>query len=170
MAHIVLAFQGTGKTYFCEKIAYTLGFQCKDQDFKSFEHTDGWIERYVDELENDSTNDIIFCNICKELMEELTKRKIAFYVITPLWYSARGQEEDFLTLKEILFGRYVLRKSQTPQNVCWLEKVKRNFDDWTNYSLFEEFVEYITFLPMTITNNSVEKLIKSNIDIFKSKA
>lgn len=158
MSRIILAFQGTGKTYFCNNETEK---QCKDLDFKEFVHCPGWIKDYVDELERcQDRYDIIFCNISKDLMDELSARDIPFTVVTPIWYTNRGQDDDYRTLKEIIFGRFVLRKEQTPSNVRWLEKIKANFDNWTNFNMFKPYIDdgIADIIPMTVEKNSLSQI------------
>ena len=148
---VILAFQGTGKTYFCSKNPEYI-----DLDFKEFPHVDGWLEDYVETLKSHIQDDNIkgiFCNISKELMDKLTEEQIPFTVFAPLTNS-----EDYEDVKALLLGRMVLRKTQTPQNVGWIEKIKAHFDEWCDPDFFGK----TTVCPVSLRTNCIEELLNRN--------
>lgn len=131
---IVLAFQGLGKTYTTENYPE---LKAVDIDFKDFPHNDGWEEQYVNTLIEKSADfetQIVFGNISKQVISLLLEKRIDFWIITPI----NDDSDEYISVKERLIGRYVLRKTQKPSNVQWLEKMKHSFDIWTHPDFFIE--------------------------------
>ena len=156
---IILGFQGCGKTSAAE--VYPDKFI--DNDFKTYVHDDGWIQRYVDDvimLEEKGTKTVL-CNISKELMDELVTRGISFRIFAPVW--DKKQTEEFLDLKAMMFGRYVLRKEQTAKNVWWIEKIKRHYDEWTDMEFFKPYLDsgYAKLDVMTTRLNKMQVYLES---------
>ena len=160
---IVLGFQGCGKTYLSERSEEKYGLTCRDMDFKYFDHHTDWVKDYVDEVLEQDGYDIVFCNISRELINELLSRDISFTVVAPMQDRCSGAE--YQAIKEMLFGRYVLRKTQTPQNVGWIEKLKANFDSWTDYEFFKECEDNdnVLLLPLTPQYNTMESVLMPDI-------
>ncbi len=147
---IVLAFQGSGKSFLTKNLPE---LHCKDMDFKYYRGKPNWEQEYIKTLQTNmemGIYDFIFCNISEDIMRLLKNAGIEFYVVTPLWHDdAEREGRRFQKIKSILFGRYVLRKEQTPDNVKWLNRIKRHFDEWTAFSFFTKYVPEDHIIPLT---------------------
>lgn len=149
---IILGFQGTGKTTYVKKHD-----NASDLDYKYFDtKSDGWEKAYVDRLlDEDITKDYVFGNISKEVMAELNSRQINFKVFAPMHGDTLTRDDE--NLKALLLGRYVVRKEQTPQNLKWLNRMKRHYDEWTSESFFK--YQYAIPVKMTMTVNTIADLL-----------
>lgn len=140
MERVVLAFSALGKSFLKEN-AKSFGIQVVDNDVMYFDRrSNDFINTYVDEIEHylaDAENDYVFCNINNDVMYELCKRNIPFTIVAPIW---RQNPNEIKTVKELIFGRLVLRKTQTAKNVSWLENMKATFDNRTKYETFEPYI------------------------------
>lgn len=130
MGKIILCTQGTGKTSATSPIA-----NIADIDVKYYDKDDpNWIELYVSDLiEATTKNDYVLGNITCEVMKELEKREIPYSVFVP--FKNILDNREYQLSKQILFGRYILRKTQSPHNSNWIEKLKRHFDDYCDWSV-----------------------------------
>ncbi len=156
MAKIILGFQGSGKSWFIENHPE---YDCADMDFKYYPHTEDWIKSYVDDIEkNLPEKDLIFCNISKELMQELCDRGIDFYVFAP-----DSSSEDYEDIKALIIGRCILRKTQTAGNIGWIEKVKAHFDEWCSPDFFKKYSFHGCWIKLTLSVNSIESVIMTNV-------
>lgn len=151
---IILATQGLGKSY-----AASILDGVKDIDIMNFR---GDPESYADALIKASDDDnIALGNISAEIMSELNKRGEKFLIFAPVFSKdfTKEEAENYMLLKEIIFGRLVLRKTQNERNVAWLEKVKRNFDSWCDIDFFTKYVSQTEIRPMTLSVNNVASLL-----------
>ena len=151
MDKIVLAFQGTGKTYFCSRHE-----GCVDHDFKLYPHKDGWLDEYISKIKeylDDPEIKYVFCNISRELMTALSDENILFTAFAPI-----NTEDGYEDVKHLLLGRMVDRKVQTPSNVGWIEKIKAHFDEWCE----PEFFGYpgCNVVPVSLSVNSIQTLLE----------
>ena len=149
---IILGFQGTGKTTYVKTHS-----QAADLDFKGFDtKAPGWEKAYVDALlEAQKDHFYVFGNIAEPVMQELDDRGVMFVAFAPLHGDALTREDE--DIKALCLGRYVLRKEQNDRNVKWLEKIKRHYDEWTNWKFFD--YPNCTPVAMDMKTNTIETLI-----------
>lgn len=149
---IILAFQGAGKTTYAKTHDNAVDLDTKDFDTRVAD----WEKAYVDNLvDADVLNDYVFGNISKEVMAELDNRGINFKVFAPIRETVATKEDE--DLKALLLGRYVVRKEQTPQNLKWLNRIKKHYDEWTDKSFFN--YRYAIPVKMTMSLNTIEDLL-----------
>lgn len=159
---ICMVFQGLGKTY-VKTHEDELGIHVEDFDFKKFDHSNPeWFTDYTKELSklySDNSINYIFCNISADLIKFCTDSGFQYTIISPV-FDKESNTDEYRRIKEILFGRYVLRKTQTEKNVHWIEHMKMNFDHWTCKSFFEDLDCLHHVIPVQSSKMELEKYLK----------
>lgn len=151
MSQIIMAFPGTGKTFFCQNNSK---FKAVDYDAMIFQKVKGWEKEYVDAIEQKTKEyDIVFINSQTEVIQELNKRNIDYITLYP--------EPGNQTMKEILFGRYLLRDGRVNG---WLQRMKDNYDERTSKSFHRNY-QTKNCHWLTCTCNNVTDWINNNLSL-----
>ena len=147
---IILTIQGAGKTYAAQNIN-----NVTDVDIKDYRNVDDYVN--VLNFLNDEAhqeNSFFLGNASYEVTEKLLEKGHKVVIFAP--FKDLMSEDEYQMTKELLFGRYVLRKRQTPQNVGWIEKMKENFDNYCNISLYSDLNDkYPGKLSLRVMNLSI---------------
>ncbi len=146
---IILTIQGAGKTYAAETIE-------KVNDIDVADYRDKSVDDYVcalamaEKAYEPSEKHYVLGNASVEVAEKLLEKGFEVSIYAPFKESLGS---DYEGMKERLFGRYVLRKEQTPKNVGWIEKMKKNFDIYcsmqTYSDLWDKYPYKLHFMHMT---------------------
>lgn len=161
MEKILFAFCGVGKTYAAENSKKHI----VDNDMMYFDRSaEDFISTYAESIinyYNDDSVDYVLCNIHYDVMQYLINKGFNFGIITPVWENEPAEIE---TIKEIIFGRFVLRKVQTAQNHKWLEKMKITFDSRTSITNFQPFIDTgNTLYPVSLGKSHLSDFLSSDI-------
>lgn len=129
---IILCTQGLGKTY-TSKIMEDVF----DVDVKDYKNKENWLNEYTDALISlDKDNSFVLGNISEDIMNSLKEKGAEYFLFSPV-----SSEDAYLTCKALLFGRYILRKDQTPYNLPWINKMKENFDHYCDISFLSKYAD-----------------------------
>lgn len=138
---IISAFPACGKSYLSKnqsglKFKYngeTKHFSFVDSDSSSYEKTDGWESRYVEDIKSKiGTVDFIFVSQHDGVLQELHNKGIPFVIVAPNNAEWTPEKERQL-IKQQWFGRFVLRdNSHIKDFESWLKRLKDNYDEWTS--------------------------------------
>lgn len=136
---IISAFPGCGKTYLAEN-QKNLDYTIADIDSYKFAHEVQWVCKYIDYvLSNIGKYDFILITQQDEVLMELKKRDITFVTVAPDNSLSLSVKERQL-IKQQWFGRFILRNNSHITNLnLWLEKLEKNYDNWTNPDFFEYY-------------------------------
>lgn len=138
---IISAFPACGKTYLYKnqdilQFSY-LGerrqFTFCDSDSSKYEKKDGWVQKYIDDLEQKlGTVDFLFISQHEEVLQELSERGIPFVMVAPD-NSAYLTDKERQLIKQQWFGRFLLRDNSHIKDFnAWLKLLKEHYDEWTN--------------------------------------
>lgn len=151
---IILAFQGSGKTYAANKYPGTVSEIDVKEGFDSYgDYAEALIEA-------DKDANCIFGNANIFVAKELLERGTDISIFAP--WKENLSERDYEDIKTTIFGRYVLRQEQKANSYKWLERMKRHFDSFASK---EHYKELETAYPGRIQYLTMDKNAMSCCDI-----
>ena len=151
---IILAMQGTGKTYAANKYSGTVSEIDVKEGFDTYAD-------YADALiEEDKNAKVTFGNANVFVAKELLKKGECFAIFAP--WKENLSTKDYDDIKTTIFGRFVLRQEQKTNSYKWLEKMKKYYDSFNSIEHYKELetdypgcIQYITMAPDNMSCCSV---------------
>lgn len=169
---IIAAFPGSGKSFATNLLNERKLMHVLDLDSSKFKKTKHWKQHYVDVVEDivkENKYDIVFINTYTEIMDELRDRNIEFDIVVPFNtpadnHIASYEIEEQRTIKEILFGRYILRDhSYINDYHGWMSAMLKNYDRWSDNDALAERYPNSQLYILTPKYSSILPFIKYGI-------
>lgn len=146
---IVSAFSGCGKTYTYNNRNNNLGYRLYgsyinssflDIDSSSYEKTDGWEKKYLDDvIEKCGTVDFIFVSCFLKVLEEIKSRGIPWVLVMPDNISKGAEDRNII--KQQWIGRLALRDNSFIRGdfVSWRKSILSEYETIINKDTIDNY-------------------------------
>ncbi len=152
---IILTIQGLGKTEVAKGNPYIA-----DIDVKYYDDLNSYTNALA-EAENSDKYKYVLGNASLDVAKKLIEDFGLSVAICAPWKD-RLNIEEYTEMKERMFGRYVLRKEQTPSNLGWLNRMKSNFDKYCSTEMYKDIrCSGLTFIDVTSKSPYMSSIIRN---------